>query len=112
MDQINQNINNHRKDVNRQRIPQADQHFTTKNKKTNYNTDNHNTDHIWKTRSKLQFNDTIIPATNVIINIKNELKNIILTHYKHDTIKHEFQSNFSINNALCRLTQNSITMLL
>ena len=115
MDQINQNINNHRKDVNRQRIPQADQHFTTKNKKTNYNTDNHNTDHIWKTRNKLQFNDTIIPATNVIINIKNELKNIILTHYKHHTINntlHEFRSNFCINNALCRLTQNSITMLL
>ena len=70
--------------------------------------------HIWKTRNKLQFDDTIIPATNVIINIKNELKNIILTHCKHDTInnkRHEFQSNFCINNALCKLTQNSITML-
>ena len=87
---------------------------TTKNKKTNSNTDNHNTDHIWKTRNKLQFDDTIIPATNVIINIKNELKNI-LTHYKHHTINntlHKFQSNFCINNALCKLTQNSITMLL
>ena len=70
--------------------------------------------HIWKTRGKLQFDDTIIPATNVIINIKNELKNIILTHCKHDTInnkRHEFQSNFCINNALCKLTQSSITML-
>ena len=61
--------------------------------------------HIWKTRNKLQFDDTIIPATNVIINIKNELKNIILTHYKHHTINntlHEFQSSFCINNALCK----------
>ena len=71
--------------------------------------------HIWKTRNKLQFDDTMIPATSVIINIKNELKNIILTHYKHHTINntpHEFQSNFCINNALWRLTQNSINMLL
>ena len=69
--------------------------------------------HIWKTRNKLQFDDTIIPATNIIINIKNELKNI-LTRYKHHTINntlHKFQSNFCINNALCKLTQNSITML-
>ena len=69
----------------------------------------------WKTRNKLQFDDTIMAAPNVIINIKNELKNIILTHYKHHTINntlHEFQSNFCINNALCKLTQNSITMLL
>ena len=70
--------------------------------------------HLWKTRNKLQFDDTIIPATNVIINIKNELKNIILTHYKRHTINnalHEFHSNFCINNTLCKLTQSSITML-
>ena len=70
--------------------------------------------HIWKTRSKLQFDDKTIPATKVIINIKNELKNIILTHYKHHTINnmlHEFQSNFCIINPLRKLTQNSITML-
>ena len=57
----------------------------------------------------------LIPATNVIINIKNEQKNIILTHYKHHTINnmlHEFLSNFCINNALCKLIQNSISMLL
>ena len=70
--------------------------------------------HIWKTRNKLQFDDTIIPATNVIINIKNELKNIILTHYKHHTINstlHEFESNFCINSAICTLTQNSIKIV-
>ena len=69
--------------------------------------------HIWKTVNKLQFDDTIIPASNVIINIKNELKNI-LTHYKHNTINntlHEFPKQFCINNALCKLTQNSITIL-
>ena len=71
--------------------------------------------HMWKTRNKLQFVDTIIPATNVMTNIKNELKKILLTHYKHHTINntlHEFQSNFCINNGLCALTHNSITMLL
>ena len=60
--------------------------------------------HIWKTRNKLQFDDTTIPATNVIINIKN-WKTVILTHYNHHTINntlHEFQSNFYINNALRR----------
>ena len=70
--------------------------------------------HIWKTRNKLQFEDTIIPATNAIINIKNELKNIILAHYKHHTISntlHEFQRHFSINNELCLLIQNNISML-
>ena len=69
--------------------------------------------HTWKTRNKPQFDNTIIPATNAITNIKNEPKNIILTHYKHHTINstpHEFQSNFCINSALCKLTQNSITM--
>ena len=67
------------------------------------------------TRKKLQFYDAIILATNMITNIKNELKNIILTLYKHHTINsrlHEFQSNFCVNNAICTLTQNSITMLL
>ena len=53
--------------------------------------------HVWKTRNKLQFDDTIILATNVTTNIKNELKNIILIHYKHHTVNntlHKFRSNF------------------
>ena len=29
--------------------------------------------HIWKTRNRLQFDDTIIPTMNTIINIKNDL---------------------------------------
>ena len=62
--------------------------------------------HIWKTRNKLQFDATIIPLLNVITNIKNELKNIILTHYKHHTINHtlhEFQSNFCIKQSTMRV---------
>ena len=58
--------------------------------------------HIWKTRNKLQFDDTIIPVTNVITNTKNELKKIILTHYKHHNINNtlrEFQINLCINNS-------------
>ena len=60
--------------------------------------------HIWKTRNKLQFDNTIILATNVTTNIKNELKNIILTHYKHHTVNntlHKFRSNF------CHMQVNS-----
>ena len=71
--------------------------------------------HIWKTRNRLQFDDTIIPATNTIINIKNELKNIIQTHYKQHAINNtldEFKSNFCINNTLCTLANNSLTLLL
>ena len=30
--------------------------------------------HIWKTRNRLQFHDTIITTTNTIINIKNDVK--------------------------------------
>ena len=71
--------------------------------------------HTWKTTNRLQFDDTIIPATNTIINIKNELKNIIQTHYKQHAINNklgEFQTNFFINNTICTLTNNSLTLLL
>ena len=40
--------------------------------------------HIWKTRNRLQFDDTIIPTINTIINIKNDLKSIIQPK-KHNT---------------------------
>ena len=38
--------------------------------------------YIWKTRSRLQFDNTIIPPTNTIMNIKNDFKKIL---YKHTT---------------------------
>ena len=70
---------------------------------------------IWKTLSRLQFDDIKVPNTNTIINIKNDLKDIKQTHYKqhviNDTI-HEFEKKFCINNALCTLTGNSLTLLL
>ena len=68
-----------------------------------------------KQGNQLQFDDTIIPRTNAIINIKNELKNIIQTRYKQHSINNtldEFKTNFCINNALCTLTNNSLTLLL
>ena len=40
--------------------------------------------YIWKTRNRLQFDDTIIPTTNTIISIKNDLKCIIQPK-KHNT---------------------------
>ena len=71
--------------------------------------------HIWETRNRLQFDDTIIPTTHTIINIKNELKYIIQTHYKQHTINNtleEFQSSFRINNTLCTLHNNVLTLKL
>ena len=71
--------------------------------------------HIWKIRNRLQFDDTIIPSTNPIINIKNDLKDMIQTHYKQHVIKntiHEFENNFCVNNALCIIKQNSLNLLL
>ena len=37
--------------------------------------------HIWKTRNKLQFDDIIIPTTNVITNIKSTLTQNSMYHY-------------------------------
>ena len=44
--------------------------------------------HIWKTINKLQFDVTIIPATNVIVNIKNELKNILTINRLNNSYLH------------------------
>ena len=71
--------------------------------------------HIWKTRNRLQFDDTIIPTTNTILNIKDDLKSIIQTHYKQHNINNtvpDFERNFCINNALCTVKQNTLTLLL
>ena len=71
--------------------------------------------HIWKTRNRLQFDDTIIPTTNTVINIKNNLKNIIQSHYKQHNISNtldEIKTNFCIKNTLCTLTNDSLTLLL
>ena len=70
---------------------------------------------IWKTLSRLQFDGTILPTTNTITNIKNDLKDIKQTHYKQHVINdtmHEFEKKFCINNALCTWTGNSLTLLL
>ena len=56
-----------------------------------------------------------LTTTITIINIKNELKNIIQTHYRQHAINNtlgEFKSNFCINNTLCTLTNNFLTLLL
>ena len=71
--------------------------------------------HIWKTRNSLQFDDTIISTTNTIINVKNELKTTIQIHYRQHLLNNtldEFKINVCINNALCRLTNESLTLLL
>ena len=71
--------------------------------------------HIWKTKNKLQFDNTIIPTTNTIINIKNDMKDIIQTHYKQHEINNtidEFKTNLCIKNTLCKITRNSLAFLL
>ena len=70
---------------------------------------------MWKTRNRLQFDDTIKPTANTIINIKIDLKDFLQTHYKQHIINntiHEFENNFCINNALCTIKQNSLTLLI
>ena len=43
-----------------------------------------------KERNRLQFDNTIIPLTNTIINLKINLKNIIQTHYKKHVLDNRF----------------------
>ena len=65
--------------------------------------------------NRLQFDDTIIPTTNTIVNIKNDLKNIIQSHYKQHNINNtldEFKTKFCIKNILCTVNNNSLTLLL
>ena len=71
--------------------------------------------HIWKTRNRLQLDNTIIPTTNTIVNIKNDLKNIIKSYYKQHNINNtldEFKTKFCIKNTLCILNNTSLTLLL
>ena len=70
--------------------------------------------YIWKTRNRLQFDNTIRPTTNTIINIKNDLKNVIRTHYKQHYTQNtllEFKTNFCINESLCTLTKDTLTVM-
>ena len=62
-----------------------------------------------------QFDDTIIPTTNTISNIKNEMKTIIQIHYRQhalNNILEEFKTNLCINNTLCKLTDESLKLLI
>ena len=66
---------------------------------------------IWKARNLLKHETKRIPTENIITNIKNNLKEIIMIHYK----KHEqnnslltFQEKFAIENALCTIENDSI----
>ena len=61
------------------------------------------------------FDDAIIPTANTILSIKNDLKYIIQSHYKQHTVNNtleEFKINFCINNTLCTLKNDSLTILL
>ena len=71
--------------------------------------------HIWKTRNRHQFDDTIIPTTNTIINIKIDLKIIIQIHFRQHQLSNtldEFKMKFCIHNTFCLLTDDSLKILL
>ena len=65
---------------------------------------------IWKARNLFKHETKRIPTENIISNIKKNLKEIIMIHYK----KHEqnsllaFQEKFAIENALCTIENGSI----
>ena len=66
---------------------------------------------IWKARNLFKHETKRIPTENIISNIKKNLKEIIMIHYK----KHEqnnslltFQEKFAIENALCTIDNDSI----
>ena len=65
---------------------------------------------IWKAQNLFKHETKKLPTKNIIPNIKNDLKEIII-HYK----KHEqnnsllvFQEKFAIENALCTIENGSI----
>ena len=66
---------------------------------------------IWKARNLFKHETKRIPTENIITNIKNNLKEIIMIHYK----KHEqnntlliFQEKFAIKNTLCIIENDTI----
>ena len=66
---------------------------------------------IWKARNLFKHETKRIPTENIITNIKKNLKEIIMIHYK----KHEqnntlltFQEKFAIKNALCIIENDTI----
>ena len=66
---------------------------------------------IWKARNLFKHETKRIPTENIISNIKKNLKEIIMIHYK----KHEqnnslltFQEKFAIENALCTIENDSM----
>jgi len=67
--------------------------------------------HIWKSRNKLQFENTLIPSNKIVNNIKADIKHIINTHFKID---HEynkldkFRDKFCIANILCELRNEKV----
>ena len=87
----------------------------TKNQETGFNTNHDHTHTYMENKQQTIIRWHKIPTTNTIINIKNELKTIIQIHYRQHALNNlldEFKTNFCINNALCKLTNESLTLLL
>ena len=68
---------------------------------------------IWTARNLFKHEQKKIPTANIIQNIKKKLKEIITIHYnkheKNNTILN-FQQKFTINNALCTIENNCLTL--
>ena len=68
---------------------------------------------IWKARNKLQFDNTNIPTNKIIKNKKQNIRNIMFTHYKYSKLNNtleQFRRDFTIDEVYCRLIDEKIIM--
>ena len=66
---------------------------------------------IWKARNLFKDETKRIPTENIIANIKNNLKEIIMIYYKKQEQINTlliFQEQFTIKNALCIIENDTI----
>ena len=70
---------------------------------------------IWQSRNNNKYDKKLLPQQTVINEINAQLKTIILVHYKkhklHDTLD-IFRDQFCINEALAKVENNSLIILL
>ena len=70
---------------------------------------------IWQSRNHLKYDKTQLPQATILNKINYQLRSIIKTHYKyhkiHDTLD-TFKELFCINNALAKLEDNKLRIML
>lgn len=70
---------------------------------------------IWQSRNNHKYDHKLLLQHTIIEKVNAQLRNITLTHYKkhklQDTLQ-TFHDQFCINNAIAKLQNNSLTILL